>query len=100
MFDRPRPTTPLLISAQDVRSTAVDSVHIPSSFLPGDVVRARVASLGDARAYHLTTAADDLGVVHARAATSGAPLEPVSWCEMRCPATRAVEKRKVARLAA
>lgn len=83
-----------------MRTTEVDSVSIPACFLPGDIVRARVSSLGDARSYHLSTADDTLGVVHARAAGSGAPLEPVSWCEMRCPVTRAVEKRKVAKTSA
>lgn len=35
-------------------------------FRPGDVVRAKVLSLGDARSYYLTTAANSLGVVHAK----------------------------------
>jgi exosome complex component CSL4 len=34
-------------------------------FRPGDVVRAKVLSLGDARSYYLTTADNSLGVVHA-----------------------------------
>lgn len=35
-------------------------------FRPGDVVRAKVLSLGDARSYYLTTADNALGVVHAK----------------------------------
>lgn len=35
-------------------------------FRPGDVVRAKVLSLGDARSYYLTTADNSLGVVHAK----------------------------------
>lgn len=31
---------------------------------------------------------------------AGAPMVPVSWQEMECPKTRAVEKRKVAKLSA
>lgn len=32
------------------------------SFRPGDIVRARVISLGDARQYYLSTAENELGV--------------------------------------
>jgi exosome complex component CSL4 len=58
-----------------------------------------VLSLGDARSFYLSTAADDLGVVFARseAAPGGAPLVAESDKHMRCPSTGAVEKRKVAR---
>lgn len=35
-------------------------------FRPGDVVRAKVVSLGDAQSYRLTTADNALGVVHAK----------------------------------
>ena len=37
------------------------------------------------------------GSVHLHCA--GVPMVPVSWQEMRCPKTRAVERRKVAKLA-
>lgn len=89
------PPSPPPPSSQDVRLTEVDTVVLADCFRPGDVVRAAVASLGDARSYHLTTAAPPLGVVHATS-LAGAPLDPVSWCEMRCPVTQATEKRKVA----
>ena len=89
------PPTPPPPSSHDVRLTEVDTVVHADCFRPGDVVRAAVASLGDARSYHLTTAAPPLGVVHATS-LAGAPLDPVSWCEMRCPVTQATEKRKVA----
>lgn len=99
--------TPLtgIIRAPDVRSTEIDAVQVPACFRPGDVVRARVLSLGDARSFYLTTAADDLGVVFARSESSGAPLVAVAAAvgegaagqhQMRCPVTGAVEKRKVA----
>ncbi len=35
-------------------------------FRPGDIVLAEVLSLGDARSYFLTTAKNELGVVHAK----------------------------------
>jgi len=43
-------------------------------FRPGDVVRAKVLSLGDARSYYLTTADNSLGVVHAKSLAG-------AWCE-------------------
>ena len=48
-----------------MRDTERDKVVLPEAFRPGDVVRARVISLGDARSYMLSTAALDLGVVYA-----------------------------------
>ncbi|KAL4427920.1 hypothetical protein ABPG75_002009 [Micractinium tetrahymenae] len=86
-----------VIRVQDVRATEIDKVQIQASFRPGDVVRAEVLSLGDARSYHLTTAKNHLGVVHARS-VAGVPMVPVSWQEMQCPQTKAVENRKVAKL--
>lgn len=46
--------------------TCCPQVQIQASFRPGDVVRAEVLSLGDARSYHLTTAKNELGVVYAK----------------------------------
>mmetsp|Transcript_17232 Transcript_17232/g.51757 ORF Transcript_17232/g.51757 Transcript_17232/m.51757 type:complete len:193 (-) Transcript_17232:1836-2414(-) len=84
------------IRLQDVRTTEVDRIIMVDCFRPGDVVRAEVLSLGDARSYFLSTAKNELGVVYARSAGAGAPMVPTSWEEMRCPVTEAVEKRKVA----
>ena len=39
--------------------------EISECFRPGDIIRARVISLGDARAFFLSTVADDCGVVWA-----------------------------------
>ncbi|EPS72769.1 hypothetical protein M569_01989, partial [Genlisea aurea] len=80
---------------QDVRATEIDKVDMHSSFRPGDVVKALVLSLGDARAYYLSTAKNELGVVCADSA-AGAAMVPVSSTEMRCPKTGQVELRKVA----
>jgi exosome complex component CSL4 len=70
-------------------------VQIVESFRPGDVVRAEVLSLGDARSYHLSTARNVLGVVYA-CSLAGQPMVAVDWNEMQCPATLSKEKRKVA----
>lgn len=40
-------------------------------FRPGDIVLAEVLSLGDARSYFLTTAKNELGVVHAKSLAGG-----------------------------
>jgi exosome complex component CSL4 len=86
-----------IIRQQDVREKEVDSVVLYDCFRPGDVVRASVLSLGDARSYYLSTASDELGVVSARAAQSGEVMAPVSWTEMQCPRTGITERRKVAK---
>ena len=57
---------------------------------------ARVVSLGDARAYYLTSSEVELGVVLARS-SEGAVMKPISFCEMECPVTKAREARKVAK---
>lgn len=65
-------------------------------FRLGDIVKAKVLSLGDARSYYLSTAANELGVVYATA-EDGAPLLPISYQEMENPQTGETEKRKVAK---
>lgn len=85
------------IRKEDVRTHDVDSVELHSSFRPGDVIKARVISLGDARALHLSTARMDLGVILAKG-IAGVNMAPVSYREMVCPKTGTRERRKVARL--
>ncbi|KNA21064.1 hypothetical protein SOVF_046720 [Spinacia oleracea] len=86
-----------IIRQQDVRATEIDKVDMHASFRAGDIVRAVVLSLGDARAYHLTTAKNELGVVSAES-TSGETMIPISWTEMQCPVTGQIEQRKVAKI--
>ncbi|KAJ6791118.1 exosome complex component CSL4 [Iris pallida] len=85
------------IRQQDVRATEIDKVDMYQSFRPGDIVRALVLSLGDARAYYLSTAKNELGVVSAQS-IAGATMVPISWTEMKCPLTSQVEQRKVAKV--
>nr|CAG8546763.1 8556_t:CDS:2 [Entrophospora candida] len=54
------------IMVVDVRATEKDKVKIYNSFRPGDIVRAEVISLGDARSYTLSTAKNELGVIYAQ----------------------------------
>ncbi|KAK1266992.1 hypothetical protein QJS04_geneDACA000063 [Acorus gramineus] len=88
-----------IIRQQDVRASEIDKVDMYLSFRPGDIVRAVVLSLGDARAYYLSTAKNELGVVSAQSmAGLGATMVPISWTEMQCPLTGQIEQRKVAKV--
>ncbi|KAK1321728.1 hypothetical protein QJS10_CPA03g00574 [Acorus calamus] len=86
-----------IIKQQDVRASEIDKVDMYLSFRPGDIVRAVVLSLGDARAYYLSTAKNELGVVSAQS-IAGATMVPISWTEMQCPLTGQIEQRKVAKV--
>uniref|UniRef100_A0A8C0X5F9 Exosome complex component N-terminal domain-containing protein n=2 Tax=Castor canadensis TaxID=51338 RepID=A0A8C0X5F9_CASCN len=82
----------------DVGAIVTCKVEIYKSFRPGDIVLAKVISLGDAQSnYLLTTAENELGVVVAHS-ESGVQMIPISWCEMQCPKTHTKEFRKVARV--
>lgn len=85
------------VRQQDVRATEIDKVEMYSSFRPGDIIKAEVLSLGDARSYFLTTAKNELGVVSATS-VAGVKMIPVSWQEMMCPLTNQKEPRKVAKV--
>ena len=50
---------------EDIRATEKDTVEINKSFRPGDIVQAKVMSLGDMQSYFLSTAENELGVVFA-----------------------------------
>ena len=54
------------IRKEDVRATEKDRVEIYKCFRPGDIVLAKVTSLGDAHSYQLSTADNNLGVVFAK----------------------------------
>eukprot|EP00729_Bicosta_minor_P005811 gene5811-16939_t len=85
-----------MIRIQDVRAVDKDKVELFKSFRPGDVVMARIISLGDARSYYLSTAENTLGVIWAQS-ESGGKLQPVAWDTMQCTTTGAKEARKVAK---
>ncbi|KAI8589340.1 Exosome complex component CSL4 [Geranomyces variabilis] len=85
-----------IIRVQDVRATERDKVQIYRSFRPGDIVRAEVVSLGDARSYYLSTAENELGVIFAQS-VAGHTMIPISWEQMICPKTKVMEYRKCAK---
>jgi exosome complex component CSL4 len=67
-----------MIRREDIRLTELDSLVIHECFRPGDIVRAMVISLGDAKQYFLSTAEAEFGVRWGRSDKSGLPLVPVS----------------------
>ncbi|KAM6066823.1 exosome complex component CSL4 isoform 3-T3 [Chlamydotis macqueenii] len=86
------------IRREDIRATEKDKVEVYKSFRPGDIVLAKVISLGDAQSnYLLSTAENELGVVVAHS-EAGVQMVPISWCEMQCPQTHTKDFRKVARV--
>ena len=87
---------PGLIRQQDIRATEIDKVKVTESFRVGDVVRAKVISLGDERSYYLSTAKNELGVVLATSDMDNM-MFPVSWREFEDAVTGQRETRKVAK---
>ena len=85
------------IKKEHVRAFEIDKVVMYQSFRIGDIVRARVISLGDQRSYYLSTDRNELGVVLATS-SEGNVMVPVSWELMQDPETQKVEYRKVAKL--
>lgn len=85
-----------IIRSHDVRATDRDSVSIPLSFRPGDIVRASVISLGDSRSFYLSTADNALGVIITND-IYGNIMVPASWDKMISLKTNQTEPRKCAK---
>ncbi len=86
-----------VVRTEDVTSLVVDAMVMSKCFRLGDIIEARVISLGDSRQFYLSTAADELGVIKAVCENSGSLMYPVSWKEMMCPTTGERENRKCAK---
>ncbi|EIW67365.1 hypothetical protein TREMEDRAFT_45342 [Tremella mesenterica DSM 1558] len=85
-----------VVRLADIRLTERDKIRMGECFRLGDVVKAKVLSLGDARSYYLSTAANELGVVYATS-ESGNAMVPVSYQDMEDTITGKTERRKVAK---
>lgn len=89
-----------VLRSPDVRAVEKDAVQLHLCFKPGDIVRAKTISLGDAKSYFLSTAADTLGVIHAVSDVTGLAMVPSSgqlcYTEMTEPSANHKEPRKVA----
>lgn len=86
-----------IVRQEDVRALEKDRVKMYESFRPGDIILARIMSLGDSQSYYLSTAENELGVIYA-VSESGHPMIPISWCQMQCSTTGKIEHRKVAKV--
>ncbi|GME78010.1 unnamed protein product [[Candida] boidinii] len=87
-----------IIRSQDIRSTDRDKVKVNECFMPGDIIRAEILSLGDGINYYLTTARNDLGVIFAKSDHgNGDLMYALDWETMIVPSTGDVEKRKCAK---
>ncbi|XP_031197782.1 exosome complex component CSL4-like [Mastomys coucha] len=85
-------------SLEDTRATEKDKVEIYKSFQPGDIVLAKLISLGHAQSNDLlTTAENEVGVV-VDFSESDVQMVPISWCEMQCPTIHTKEFQNVARV--
>jgi exosome complex component CSL4 len=85
-----------VIRREDVRMTETYQLRMQDCFRPGDIVRAVITSLGEARQYFLSTAGEDEGVRFALS-KAGNLMQAVSWKEMSDPVSRFSEARKVAK---
>ena len=86
-----------IVRKEDIRAFQKDQVEIDKCYRSGDIIRARVLSLGEALHYVLTTAENELGVIFAEG-ENGIPLIPFNWEEMQCPRSGRREYRKVAKV--
>ena len=68
-----------VVRREDVRLSEIDKLIMDQCFRPGDIIRAGVVSLGDARQYFLSTALGNHGVIRAFSQVSGKEMIPVSW---------------------
>lgn len=84
-----------IIRLPDIRKHEVEKIVIEECFQPGDIVQAKVISLGDSKWFYLSTAEPELGVILAWHA--GKRLVPFSWEEMIDPDTQERFARKVAK---
>lgn len=85
-----------VIKRRDIREKEIDKIDMEECFIPGDIVKAEVASYGDSRRIQLKTHDNDFGVVYARSQETGGLMFPISPNEMICPVTKVKEMRKVA----
>ena len=83
-----------LIRSSDIRANESDLLEIHRCFRPRDIVKAKVLSLGDQRAYYLTTAEPSLGVVSCFSKTTGLSMVPLDAKTVICKETQETEERK------
>lgn len=86
-----------MLRKEDVRAKEKDKVEMYKCYRPGDIILARITSIGTMHSYNLSTAEEELGVVFARS-EAGFEMTPTSWSEMMCTKTFVKEPRKIAKV--
>lgn len=86
-----------IIRKEDVRTKERDKVEMYKCYRLGDIILARVTSLGTMHSFNLSTAEDELGVVLA-VSEAGFEMVPQTLGEMICTKTFVKECRKVAKV--
>jgi len=86
-----------ILRKKNMREFEIDKLKVEHAFLPGDIIKARILSLGDSRKIFLTTAMDELGVLYAKNQETESIMLPYDWKEMICPVSGLKEFRKTAK---
>jgi exosome complex component CSL4 len=84
-----------IIRLPDIRKHEIEKIIVEDCFQPGDIVKAKVISLGDSKWFYLSTSETELGVILAWIGNNR--LLPYTWEEMIDPITKNTYKRKVAK---
>jgi len=85
-----------VIRQQDAVPSEPDKADLSACFRPGDVIRAEVVSVGDARAFYCSTAKPHLGVIFARHTQTHQRMYATDVSSMACCSSGLIEHRKVA----
>lgn len=85
-----------VIRREDIQTSEIDTIVMSNSFRPGDLIRAKVISMGDSRNFYCSTSESDCGVRFARSQI-GNLMRPISWKEMQDIFTGKIEARKSAK---
>ena len=78
-----------IVRVSEIRASETAELDLHDCFVPGDIIRGRIISLGDARSYYVSTAENELGVVRARSPFTGEPMIPAQVLSIKffthCP---------------
>ena len=100
MFDGGIPLTSKGYSGQirkeNIVAKEIDTLKIEDCFKPGDIIKAEIVSLGDARNYVLSVLQPKYGVIQAKSTSSNSYLIQETLTTMKDPSTGEIVKRKVA----
>lgn len=89
-----------ILKKQNIRKSEIDKIKMEDSFLPGDMIKAKIVNfplkkltIGDGFRINLTTTTEDTGVIFGKSLEKGSLLVPITWTEMIDPDSLSKEKR-------